>query len=170
MNVKGFVVRPLKEHPEVVSKVVEELKYEYMRQEGLELTDKDALEDYVKEFTYVMVDVKKDNELIGFFSLSRVDNVIYDGWLLQFLSFLLNIIIGRMFVYDVCILKQYRHQGYGKTMMQLVEHYCLENYPLVRSLYLHTQETSLTHFYSKCGYNIVQTHSPRINVFSKKII
>jgi GNAT superfamily N-acetyltransferase len=170
MNVKQFIVRPLKEHPDAIQEVVEELKYQFLRQEGLELTDRNALVDYVNEFMYVMMDTNRNMELIGFFSFSRIDNVTCDGWLLQSLSFLMSAVSGRMFVYDVCILKQYRNKGYGRIMMQLIEHYCLENFPLVRSLQLHTHEPTLTSFYNKCGYSILREHSSRINVFFKKII
>ena len=148
--------------------IIQTLKAEFTEQ-GLELTDEKELVDYLLRGSYVMCDALDRNAVIGFFSLSRVDEYTSNNFVMQILSFILSFVFGRMFVYDFCILPNYRKKGNGVTMMQCLEHYCLNNYPLLRTLELHTQKDELTHFYNKCGFSL-NNRVNNINVFVKKLI
>jgi ribosomal protein S18 acetylase RimI-like enzyme len=167
-----FIVQPIAQCPVFIPIVTKELQDFLQTQEDQILNDREELTDYVKEFTYVMLDTHPSVKLmkpVGFFSLSRMDCITSIGLLQQGLSLLLSYVNGRMYVYDVCVFKAYRGQGYGLILMQLIEHYCQNHFPSVSTLELHTNEHKLAYFYNKCGYKLARKHTPTTNVFSKKI-
>lgn len=166
MHNSNYRIIPLSQHHCYLPTVINALKEQFKHKQGMELKDEDSLETYLKMGTYVMVNSKDD--LIGFFSLSRIDGMVFSGILGQVLSFILSWLLGRMLIYDVCILPAYRRKGMGILMMGLIEHYCLHNYPLVRYLELHTTDPNLNQFYSKCGYQQSRMHN-EICVFTKII-
>lgn len=166
MHKSNYRITPLSQHQCYIPTVVNALKEQFKHTQGMELKDEDSLETYLKMGTYVMLDSK--DEIIGFFSLSRFDEMTFSGVLGQVLSYILSWILGRMLVYDVCILPAYRRKGMGILMMGLVEHYCLNNYPLVRYLELHTTDPKLNEFYEKCGFQQSRMHE-NICVFTKII-
>lgn len=166
MHQSNFIIKPLSKYQYHIPSVINALKEEFKYKQGLELLDKDSLETYLKMGTYVMVNTK--DEIIGFFSLSRIDSLTLSSIVCQILSFIQSWILGRMLIYDVCILPMYRKKGFGIVMMNLIEHYCLNNCPLVRYLELHTTERKLNYFYKKCGFELSRTND-EISFFIKMI-
>jgi RimJ/RimL family protein N-acetyltransferase len=168
MPLSDFMVHPLSKHQEALPIVQDALVAEFEHQQGMELQDKEHLKEYLLLNSYVMVDITDGDDVIGFFSLSRINASMETGILKQALSFASSCIFGRMLIYDYCILAKHRKKGLGLVMMHLVEDYCLNTYPLVRYLELHTLTPSLSHFYIKCGFSLVKTHNG-INTFKKSI-
>jgi GNAT superfamily N-acetyltransferase len=169
MHASKFSIKPLSKHELYIPTVVNALKDEFKHRQGMELKDEDSLETYLRISTYVMVErTFTHDEIIGFFSLSRIDGLTTSGIIGQLTSLVVSYMFGRMLVYDVCILPTYRGKGMGKCMVGLIEHHCWNNYPLVRYLELHTTEPNLNHFYNKCGFQLSRMHKD-ICVFRKFI-
>ncbi len=169
MTHSQFIILPLSLYKNYVPSVVKALKRE-LETDSLELKDEQQLLDYLNRGTFVMCDTRDNkNKLVGFFSLSRVDEFTAIGIIMQIWSLMISYLFGRMYVYDFCILDKYRKKGCGVVMMQCLEHYCLNNYPLLRWLELHTQKEELTYFYNKCGFSLTKRVNS-VNVFTKKLI
>jgi hypothetical protein len=161
-----FVIKPVSEHQQAIPVVIQALKDEFERQE-MELMDEGCLTKYLTNSSYVMFD-PSNNDVIGFFSLSRINVTEKMSVVQQVLSLLKSHVFGRMLIYDYCIMYDYRKKGLGLIMMNMLEDYCLNNYPLVRYLELQTTTPTLTHFYSKCGFILTGSYDS-INIFRKSI-
>jgi GNAT superfamily N-acetyltransferase len=168
MSQSQFIIQPLSKYQEAIPVVIQALKDEFERQQGMEITDEGHLTEYLISSSYVLLDSYNNNDIIGFFSLSRIYVNDNSGIAQQVLSILKSYILGRMLIYDYCIMYNYRKKGFGLIMMQMVEDYCLNNYPLVRYLELQTTTPTLTHFYNKCGFIFTSSYEG-INIFRKSI-
>lgn len=105
---------------------------------------------YCIEYTFVIVN--KDNDFVGFASVSRVDST-YDNWFLSIISYILSLLLQRVFLYDVYILPKYRKRGNGKTLIHLMIKEIASNYHLVRNIYLHCKP-SLVPFYTANDFQV----------------
>jgi GNAT superfamily N-acetyltransferase len=168
MSQSRYIIKPLSKHQQALPVVIEELKEELENQQGMELQDKGNLTFYLMNSSYVMLDSGNNDDVIGFFSLTRINGNETNNILQQVLSLLKSCVFGRMLIFDFCILQKYRKRGLGLIMMNMVEDYCLNKYPLVRYLELHTITPTLEHFYNKCGFILTVSYNG-INIFNKSI-
>jgi GNAT superfamily N-acetyltransferase len=123
---------------------------------------------YCIEYTFVMVN--KDNDLVGFASVSRVDST-YDNWFLSIISYILSLLLQCVFLYDVYILPKYRKQGNGKTLIHLMTKEITSNYVLVRNIYLHCKP-SLVPFYAANDFHVnrvIMFNNERLVLMNRKM-
>ena len=168
MSQSKYVIQPLSKQHQALPVVIQALKHEFERQQGMEIKDEGSLIDYLTSGSYVMLDSNSNNDVIGFFSLTRINGNGNNNILQQVFSLFKSYSLGRMLIFDYCILHNYRKKGLGLMMMSMVEDYCLNNYPLVRYLELHTVTPTLAHFYNKCGFILTRSYNG-INIFKKSI-
>lgn len=91
----------------------------------------------IKNNTYpITIILLKDKELIGFYQIVSHDNdnTSYTPWLA-----------------NVYIKKQYRHQGYGRFLINTIPTYM--NKLNIKTLYLHTRHQNL---YEKFGWQLLE--------------
>jgi GNAT superfamily N-acetyltransferase len=146
-----YSIVKLKEHKQFYLKdVVNAMAKQHRLTHDNEI-DMSATRIYCIKHVYCMIN--KNNDLVGFFSLSRFDFVVKNVFA-QFLLLLLNILYGRLFIYDVYIFPVYRKKGYGKLMMSLIIEEIYHNHWYVNSICLHVASKGLVGFYEKCGFQI----------------
>lgn len=138
-------------HTEYLATILTCINEQHLASHGHEI-DFQEVKRYCISNSYCMIG--KSNELIGFCSLSRFDFVI-KNILLCYLMFIYNLLFGRIFVYDVYILPQYRKHGFGKLMISLILEEAREKHWCVSTVYLHPASQSLVSFYEKCGFHLV---------------
>lgn len=145
-------------HCEYIDSVVHAMREQHQLWHGYDI-DVDKTIKYCLTNVYCML--KDDDNLAGFFSLSRFDFVINNHFL-GVLMFIYNILLGRVFVYDVYIFPQYRQQGLGKHMISLAVKLIQDTFWFVNTVCLHAASKSLVSFYEKCGFQLQCVHNSNI--------
>ena len=138
-------------HKSYIDIVIMSMREQHKSTHGHDICE-EATKKYCISNVYCMVN--SNHDLIGFFSLSRLDLAI-KSTLLSFLILLYNLFLGKLYVYDVYILPQYRKQGNGILMMSLLIKYVEQNIFHVNTICLHAASPSLIPFYEKCGFHFV---------------
>ena len=107
----------------------------------------DTINRYIITNMYVMYKASDNNELIGYFSVSRYD-MTHNNTFLQVLSLLVSYFIKRVFIYDVFIFSTYRNQGHGVLMIKHAIDISKHVY-MSRIIQLHITDIKLAKFYEK---------------------
>jgi predicted GNAT family N-acyltransferase len=106
----------------------------------------DIINRYIITNIYVIY-ATKNNELIGYFSISRYD-LTRNNIFLQFLSLLISHLIKRVFIYDVFIFPTQRNQGHGAFMIKHAINISKHVYKS-KIIQLHITDIKLAKFYEK---------------------
>jgi ribosomal protein S18 acetylase RimI-like enzyme len=145
-------------HSEYIDHVIRVMREQHQISHGCDI-DVDKTKTYCLTNVYCML--RDDDNLAGFFSLSRFDFAINNPFLC-ILMFIYNILFGRVFVYDVYIFPQYRQQGLGKHMISLAAKHVQDTFWFANTVCLHAASESLVNFYEKCGFHLVRVHNSNI--------
>jgi GNAT superfamily N-acetyltransferase len=132
-----------------LDKVIKMICARHMKIYGIPLCEAET-RYYCIDYTFVMMN--KDNDLVGFASVSRFDSTS-DNWFLSIISYILSLLLQCVFLYDVYILPKYRKQGNGKTLIHLMINEIASKYVLVRNIYLHCKP-SLVPFYAANDFQV----------------
>lgn len=101
----------------------------------------------VKKTTHV------DENIVGFFTLSRIDYT-NTGFLMRLFSWCWSMLVGRMYIYDVYIFPAYRKRGHGTWMINQAINICASEYNC-KCIRLHTTTQTLGHFYALNGFRFI---------------
>ncbi len=138
----------LREHSQNLSEVVNIMCDRHVKVYNIELCEQQTRQ-YCIDYTFVMVNDKA--ETIGFASVSRIDTT-FENWLFVILSYIINLFLQRVFVYDVFILPEYRKRGNGKELIRLILKEIQNKYVLQQTIFLHCKPSLIT-FYTSNNFD-----------------
>lgn len=127
-------------------KILKSLKKEYKHTYNIVLSSDqiNKLNDYCLSYMYILVFKTQKSKLIGYFSLSTTDL----NKTQNFLQYMMNYILGRVYLFDVYVYPQYRKQGIG-TYLVLKSIQTAQKAFNAKSIYLYTNSYELIKFYNR---------------------
>ncbi len=157
-------------------KILQSLKEEYKKTYNLDIDDnqRKILIDYCLSYMYVLVLIKTSTEepiekskILGYFSLSRMDL----NKSLNLINFLLNYVLGNLYIFDVYVFPKYRNRGIGSYLVRKAIQKAKEDFK-INSLYLYTKTNNLRTFYEKSGFlykKDIDIDENKLLLFEKKL-
>lgn len=131
-------------------KILQSLKEEYKNTYNLDINDKHhkILIDYCLSYMYILVlHLPASSKLLGYFSLSRIDL----NKSRNFLRYMVNYILGHVYVFDVYVFPKCRRKGIGTYLVKQATLTAIREFN-AKHLYLYTQSDDLMKFYEKNGF------------------